>query len=83
MTDDLRSLLKEAVKIIHAGQRNLNKDWLIRARKALRDPGKSNTYEPALNLACEEFEPDPSSRFCGKCGYSRADHSAPRTKATP
>lgn len=36
--DDLRKLLKEAVKIIHAGQRNLNKDWLMRARAALKRP---------------------------------------------
>lgn len=44
---------------------------------------KSKAYEPALNLACEKFESEPSSRFCGKCGYSRADHSAQRTKADP
>lgn len=37
-SDDLRKLLREAVKIIHSGQRNLNKDWLMRARAALKQP---------------------------------------------
>lgn len=35
-SDVLRSLLKEAVKIVHAHSRNINKDWLIRARATLR-----------------------------------------------
>lgn len=32
----LEKLLREAVKIIHANSRNLNKDWLARARTELR-----------------------------------------------
>lgn len=32
----LENLLKEAVKIIHANSRNLNKDWLDRAREELK-----------------------------------------------
>lgn len=37
---DLRKLLREAVKIIHCHQRNLHKDWLARARAALKQPEK-------------------------------------------
>ena len=32
----MEKLLKEAVKIIHANNRNLNKDWLDRARQELK-----------------------------------------------
>ncbi len=30
-------LLREAIKIIHCHLRNLHKDWLVRARQALKD----------------------------------------------
>lgn len=35
----LAALLKEAVKIIHCHLRNLEKDWLNRARAALSQSG--------------------------------------------
>lgn len=35
-TAELEALLREAVKIIHCHARNTDKDWLVRARKALR-----------------------------------------------
>ena len=35
----LEALLKEAVKIIHCHLRNLEKDWLTRARSALSRRG--------------------------------------------
>lgn len=35
----LEALLKEAVKIIHCHLRNMNKDWLARAREALKNAG--------------------------------------------
>lgn len=35
-SDAFRKLLSEAVKIIHANSRNINKDWLSRARATLR-----------------------------------------------
>lgn len=37
---DLRKLLREAVKIIHCHARNTDKDWLLRARAVLREYGK-------------------------------------------
>lgn len=33
----LRALLKEAIKIIHCHCRNTHKEWLDRARAALKD----------------------------------------------
>lgn len=30
-------------------------------------------------LACEQFEPDPHSRFCNKCGYEQGAHRRART----
>jgi hypothetical protein len=35
----LIGLLKEAIKIIHCHVRNLEKDWLARARSAIRMEG--------------------------------------------
>lgn len=35
-SDAFRKLLSEAVKIVHANSRNINKDWLVRARATLR-----------------------------------------------
>lgn len=32
---EMRELLKEAIKIIHCHLRNLHKDWLTRARRAV------------------------------------------------
>lgn len=37
-TEDVHKLLKEAVKIIHCHLRGMEKDWLVRARRALKQP---------------------------------------------
>lgn len=39
----LEKLLREAVKIVHCHARNTDKDWLTRARAALRPPRTDST----------------------------------------
>ena len=45
-TEQLEKLLREAIKIVHCHARNIDKDWLTRARAAVREKRRGSPDQP-------------------------------------
>ena len=67
----LERLLREAVKIVHCHARNTDKDWLARARAALRKPTAppSKAARGFCYCVCEKKELAHGQRgyYCMRC----------------